>query len=88
MGHLVDDEGTVIEEDCDKVPLLRRKLFWDSLPQSVKVERGREADWGNAGKTLQRLLSTTSNKSAPGPDGVTWRLLKLVMRTALGRHLT
>ena len=44
MGHLVDDEGTVVEEDCDKVPLLRRKLFGDSPPQSVKFERGREAD--------------------------------------------
>ena len=88
MGHLVDDGGTVIEEDCDQVPLLRRKLFGDSSPQLVRYERGREEDWSNAGKTLWRLLSTTNNRSAPGPDRVTWRLLKLVMRTALGRHLT
>ena len=37
---------------------------------------------------LRRLLRGTNNRSAPGPDGITWRLIKLAMRTPLSDHLT
>ena len=44
MGDLVDDGGKVVEEDYDKVSLLQKKLFGDSLPQSVEFKRGNSSD--------------------------------------------
>lgn len=37
---------------------------------------------------LRRLLKGISNRSAAGPDRVTWRLIKLAMHTPLRSHLT
>jgi len=37
---------------------------------------------------LKKLaLSGTSNSSAPGPDGIGYRLIKLVMRTKVGKEV-
>ena len=71
MGDLVDDEGAAVVEDYDKVALLRGKLFGDSQPQEIEYTCEEGTGWKNADTTLRRLLSTTNNKSTPGPDGVT-----------------
>ena len=36
-------------------------------------------------KRVRRALSRTKNKSAPGPDGISWRLLKVIKESALGQ---
>lgn len=38
------------------------------------TERSSEAAMGR----VRRALSKTKNKSAPGPDGISWRLLKMI----------
>ena len=33
------------------------------------------------------VIKTTKNKSAAGPDGISWRLLKMIAKTNLGRRI-
>ena len=36
---------------------------------------------------VKRALKSTTNESCAGPDHISWRLLKIIYNTALGRQL-
>ena len=54
----------------------------DSTPRPRTKRSPARAD---TSERVLRALMKTRNNSAPGPDGITWRLLKALKDTRLGR---
>ena len=88
MGDLIDEAGRRAEGEEEKAALLTRSLFGTEEPADPPRAWTTPPETKKTSMTLRRLLKGMSNKSAPGPDGITWRLLKLTMRTPLGEALT
>ena len=81
--------------DQEKVQGLVQDLFgWDENRQPTRVPQPEERrnDIGdNEGRFMVaqviKALSGTSNSSAPGPDGVSYKLLKAIKDTRLGKEV-
>ena len=90
MDMLEDDGGKIWEKDDDKVRLISERNFgWDN-----------ERTWGEDGSTgitqdnikemegdLREALQGTSNCSASGPDGISYRFIKAIKDIVLGTLL-
>ena len=92
-GNAIIDQGMLLESDEDlKQAFVRHNLKTD---ENMKVrkevnDRTEEIDIGVDHHILQRVrraLKKTKNQSAAGPDHISWRLLKMIHKTQLGRHL-
>lgn len=55
--------------------------------QRVRVESV-EGDMRDMMRRVKKAIKGTKNKSAAGPDGISWRLLKMIANTSLGRRIT
>ena len=90
MNTLEDDRGKIWEKDEDKVRVISKRNFgWDN-----------ERTWGEDGTTeitqddikeiegdLREALQGTSNSSASGLDGISYRFIKAIKDTVLGTLL-
>ena len=91
MKCLVDDNGISCSNDEDKLRALVDHNFFMEDCQSPEVL---ELDGLEEVPNLEELegkvreaLQGTSNRSAPGPDGISYRFIKAVLDTKLGREL-
>ena len=93
MGRLRDIGGRWLDGDAEKVRCLVSEVFrgvggvdggWSrGAVGDVEFPMSRE----EVGSSVRRALGRTKNGSAPGPDGISYRLIKSVRDTRLGREL-
>jgi len=96
MGDLTDTAGGPFKTDSKKKNALIRDHFgWRNEGRKVdKIEEERERYPGLTGinqekmeELVRKALPGTSNRSAPGPDGIGYKLIKRVLDLKLGREL-
>jgi len=94
MKKLVDVEGVELETDGEKVTRLVKDHFsWREDGRGVEEaereeeKRGPTDRQGQLEEEVRKALSGTSNSSAPGPDGIGYRLIKMVLGRKLGDEL-
>jgi len=90
MGTLTTDKGTEARTDEEKItefqkhhPIPHEK---HEHPRPVPSSAYIKADPSQVKRALH-VLSKTSNHSAPGPDRIPYRLIKLIKDTPLGHAL-
>ena len=91
MRNLRDLEGTTLQMDVEKTGGLVRDLFgWNEDPEveghQESVEYGQD-EIKHMEESVRRALIGTKNSSAPGPDGISYRLIKVIKDTPLGEEL-
>ena len=92
MGRLRGSNGVWLEGDGAKVSGLVRDVFGvlAGVP-ALSVGEGLQEDFPYSREEVRvwvlRALGRTKNGSAPGPDGISYRLIKAVRDTRLGREL-
>src|SRR5437868_7052128 len=98
MVDLTSVEGKKLETDEEKREGLCKDHFgWDKQGREVREteeEGGDEGDDQMRGESLSQLeaevrkaLASTKNASAPGPDGISYRMIKAVQKTKLSEEL-
>jgi len=96
MGDLTDTMGAPLKTDNKKKNSVIRDHFgWRNEGRKVdEEEEERERYLGLTGisqekmeKLVRKALAGTSNKSAPGPDGIGYKLIKCIIDLELGREL-
>ena len=87
---LADDNGTLCNTEDDKLRALVDRNFFTKDQEPLAVE----ADDREVGYTIEDLeervrkaLKGASNRSAPGPDRISYRVVKIVLDTKLGREI-
>jgi len=91
MGDLTDDEGNILLSNEDKVrPFQAHNLVWTGAQgQATPLSQAPHcADYQCSPATEERnrkALARTKSNSAAGPDGISYRLLKLVKDTPIGQ---
>ena len=90
-----DEEGQVHSDDSAiATAFVKHNLITEEREEEAELEEGEEetgylvkrrAPSSTAMKRVLRALSKTKNKSAAGPDGISWWLLKMIKGTPLGR---
>ena len=91
MVVLRDAVGTQLASNQEKVDRIIRDIFGKE-EEGVKPNWEREyPEWPLGAGTLEDMVLSairgTSNKSAAGPDGICYHLIKLVLGSRLGREL-
>ena len=91
-GNAVKEQGVLLEEDEHlKEAFVRHNLkTGDKVEQEREAIRVRDKDIEVDRRILRRVrraLKSTQNKSCAGPDHISWRLLKMIATTGLGRQL-
>ena len=93
-GH--DEEGQNIQDDEElKEAFVRHNLKTEpTAPEEyederVPIEKGEEEGEERQSEMIKarRAIKTIKNKSAAGPDGVLWRLLKMIAKKEVGRQI-
>ena len=96
MRRLKMKEGKELISEQEKVQGLVQDLFgWDKDRQpttTAQCDDERVEYFGHSEKEVmieqvRKALSGTSNSSAPGPDGINYKLLKAIKDTRLGREV-
>jgi len=94
MKKLINVGGIELGTDEEKVTGLVKDHFgWREdgsgveVPEREEEEREPTNRQGQLEEEVRKVLSRTSNSSAPGLDGIGYRLIKMVMRTKLGDEL-
>jgi len=82
-----DNDGNIYEEDHEKFEAFRRHnlITEPAEPRKEVGQQMRQRATDTAVRRVEQALRKTKNNSAPGPDGVSWKLLKKIQNTALGR---
>jgi len=96
MGDLTDTTGIPLKTDNEKKNgIIKDHFGWRNAGMKVdEEEEEREKYPGLTGikqekmeELVRKALAGTSNKSAPGPDGIGYKLIKRVLDLKLGREL-
>ena len=91
MKTLKDLEGKVIEEEDRAEGLEKAHFLWQDRETEEEEEDGREDAPGLGREELKDkvldALSRTSNTSAPGPDGISYKIIKWANKSVLGEYL-
>ena len=91
MGVLKDAGGTLLGSNQEKVDGFVRDIFGEEEDGEGPEWEKAYPEWPLQEGTLQgmvlKAIQGTSNKSAAGPDGIGYHLIKLVLGTRLGREL-
>jgi len=96
MGDQTDTKEVPLKTDNEKKNgLIRDHFEWKKEGRKVdEKEEERERYPGLTGisqekmeELVRKALAGTSNKSAPGPDGIRYKLIKRVLDLELGREL-
>ena len=88
MGVLRDAEGTLLGSNQEKVDGFVRDIFSEEKEGENPGWEGAYPEWpiqdGVLKEMVLRAIQGTSNKLVAGPDGIGYRLIKLVLGTRLG----
>ena len=92
MRRLKDARGRWLEADGEKVRCLMSEVFGRSDEGRVDEVGGVDygecpLSWDEIELAVRRVLGKTKNRSAPGPDGVGYRLITAFRDTRLRREL-
>ena len=91
MGSkIVGDEGQELDTDEEKANHLALRNFKWSKEAMIEEEEELETRYWDRGLLVGKIrtaLQGTSNKLAPGPNGVSYRLVKLAVKGPLGDAL-
>ena len=93
MKSLVDDDNRPCDTDNDKLRALVDRNFFtkDQAPLEVGADVEGQRGGGYSTEELEEkvrdALRGTSNRSAPGPDGISYRFIKIVLDTRLGEEV-
>ena len=86
----IPTKGRACGTDNDKLQALVYRNFFTKVQEPVRVGGAAEGS-ADAGYSMDELeekvrgaLRGTSNRSAPGPDSINYRLIKMVLDTRLG----
>lgn len=91
MKSLADDNGNLCKSEDDKLQALVSRNFFtkDQEPVIVEVDdEGCRYSVEELEVKAREVLRGTSSRSASGPDGISYRLIKAVLDTRLGREIT
>ena len=89
-----DNRGNILTQDKEKVKGFQEHNFiWTPQQESLTVQDSyikevlddTPLEWRI--EQVVRALLNTKNNSAPGPDGISYRLLKLIRHTTLGKAI-
>ena len=89
-GRLQEENGEEVEEDDDEEKcrafLKHNIICGQKAPETTPRPRTKRSSPSSETKErVRRALMKTRNNSAPGPDGISWRLLKAIKDTRLGK---
>ena len=91
MKTLKDLDGKVIEEEDRAEALEKVHFLWPDRQTEEEEEDGREDAPGLGREELKDkvldALSRTSNTFAPGPDGISYKIIKWANKSVLGEYL-
>ena len=93
MKSLVDDDNRPCNTDEDKLRALVDRNFFTKDQAPLEVEANVEGESkcrysvGELEEKVREVLQGTSNRSAPGPDGISYWFIKAVLDTRLGEEL-
>ena len=91
MKTLKDLDGKAIEEDDRAEALEKAHYLWQDREAEEEEEDSREDAAGLGREELKDkvldALSRTSNTSAPGPDGISYTIIKWANKSVLGKYL-
>ena len=91
MKTLKDPDGKVIKEEDRAGALEKAHFLWHDREAEEGEENRREDAPGLGREELKDkvldALSRTSNTSAPGPDGISYKIIKWVNKSLLGEYL-
>ena len=89
-----NDDRVQCKSDEDKLQALVSRNFFTKEQEPLKAGMGGELEEDTCGYCVEELegkvreaLRGTSNRSAPEPDGISYRFLKLVLDTKLGSEM-
>ena len=86
-GTLKDSEGRTHDtSEGKRQAFVAHNLI--TMPAEARSRVGRQKRREPSEETmvqLRHMLQNTRNDSAPGPDGISWKLLKMIQHTAIGR---
>ena len=89
MRILKDEGGTHLNSDQEKVDGFIRNIFGREEGDGTYLWNREYPEWWLREGTLEELvlkeIRGTSNKLVAGPDGVGYRLIKLILGTRLGK---
>ena len=79
-----NDDGV----DCDTLKALVSRNFFTKSQEPLEVE-DLEVDLSleELEEMMRKALKSTSNRSTPGPDGISYRFIKMVLNTKLLKEL-
>jgi len=86
-GTLKDKDGNAFETAEEKCrAFTRHNLITEQAAERVAVgQQPRRIPSVDTMRQIHHALKKTRNDSAPGPDGVSWKLLKMLKDTSLGK---
>jgi len=87
-GTLRDGRGRTYETNEKLRGFVAHNLITE--PAEARQDPGRQERRWPAQDTIYRVeqaLKKTRKNSAPGPDGVSWKLLKMIRETTLGKAI-
>ena len=91
MRNLKNLEGRLLDTEKEKLEVLVRDLFsWREGMMDLKETEIATREWGvkeveKMKALVKKMLMGTKNSLAPGPDGVSYGLIKAVRDTPLGQ---
>jgi len=88
-GAIRDDEGNTYEGDQEKFEAFKRhNLITDPAePREAVGQQQRQRATSTTLRRVDQALRKTKSNSAPGPDGISWKLLEAIRETPLGRAI-
>ena len=91
MKTLKDLDGKVIEQEDRAEALEKAHFVWQDR-EAEKEEEDRREDAPELGREELKdkvldALSRTSDTSAPGPDGISYKMIKWANKSVLGEYL-
>jgi len=85
---ITNEDGTYQTDHEKAEAFIKHNLITEPADPRTAVETQRRRKTTDSEKRrVRQALSRTKNNSAPGPDGISWRLLKAISKTALGEAI-
>lgn len=87
-GDITAEDGTVATEDQEKGRLFAQYNLVNELRAATDIRHTTKRVFAGNHQmaAIHQLLKKIKNTSTPGPDGISWRLWKIIKDTEIGRR--